>query len=273
MDSIQMSDIGVKIAEGSVVPVLNIEEKEKGQEVFTTIADRQTKAVFEVFCREKSVSNWVFIGSMLIKGILPIKAGAPELELNVNVNEESDGSLLLSVLDHTSSKCTELQIDRDELAERYRQKGTVDSSDIGTMRVVESQKEHHEIERGRPSRKKRFYLFLLFVICAFSIFLFTVSKFQFTVLPFFKKWPRIEHRIENIFEKWNIAENQLKNISEKGFDVKHRFETIIGEKKLLLEAVKEKLKERIQVILPEDKSEKKQSGPSDVDQSEESREE
>ncbi len=271
MGSIQMSDIGVKIAEGSVVPVLNIEEKEKGQEVFTTIADRQTKAVFEVFCREKSVSNWVFIGSMLIKGILPIKAGAPELELNVN--EESNGRLLLSVLDHTSSKCTELQIDRDELAERYRQKETVDSSDIATVRVVESQKEQHGIERGRPSRKKRFYLFLIFVICAFSIFLFTVSKFQFTILSFFKKWPRIEHRIENIFEKLNIAENQLKNIPEKGLDVKHRFETIIEEKKLLLEAVKEKSKDLIQVILPEDKTEKKQSGPSDVDQLEESIEE
>jgi len=92
-----MNTIGVKTAEGHIVPVrLNKEQKEGGKEVFTTVGDRQEKALFEFFCRENDLSDWFLVGGLMFEGIPPDKAGNPALELSVS--ESSDGALVFSVL-------------------------------------------------------------------------------------------------------------------------------------------------------------------------------
>lgn len=265
--SAPMSVIGVKIAEGRIVPVFNTEKKNKRQEVFTTIADQQTKAAFEIYCRDKSIPEWFFIKGMMLEGILPSKAGEPELELNVT--KVSDGSLLLSVLDDTTSKNAELQIYPVELAEKYKQMEVTDSSHIETAINLESTLEGYEIEDRKPSKRKRFYISLIFVIFIVSILLFIATKFQFITLSSLKKWPVVERRIENIFEKRSKAEHLIEKIHRKGLSAKHRLVTTIEKKKLLLEPVKDKLKESIQGILPEEKTEEKKVKPSGIGQSEE----
>ena len=237
-----MNAIGVKTAEGNIIPLkLKKEGEEKGQEVFTTIKDRQEKALFEIFCLENDISDWFFIKGLMFEGIPPDKAGNPALELNVT--ENSDGNLLFSVLEQTSSKQAELKIDRDELAEKYKEKQIRDSS------APEPVAESREIKVEKPPRKRFFRLFV-FLIITVSIVLFLAVKFQFVTLASIKEQPWVQRQIERVGEVRSIAEKGPEKIVDKWLSTKQQTEKTIEDKKMAFETWKDKLKEKMEGILP-----------------------
>ncbi|MFW6180178.1 MAG: LysM peptidoglycan-binding domain-containing protein [Spirochaetota bacterium] len=114
--------VGVELADGRVVTVLN-GGGARGSALFTTTADGQTRALFQVFCRptahgclgpgagggdtghgaggggaagcDTGGKSWRFVRGMMIDGIPPGPAGKPELRLTVW--RDAGGTLKMSV--------------------------------------------------------------------------------------------------------------------------------------------------------------------------------
>ena len=236
-----MNTIGVKTAEGNIVPVkLNKEEKETGQEVFTTVGDRQEKALFEIFCRENDISDWFFIKGLMFEGIPHDKAGNPALEFSVS--ESSDGNLLFSVLERTSSKQAELQIDRDEVAEKYKIKQIRDSSS------PEPVAEGHEVKAEKPPRKRIIRFFVLLIITV-SVVLFLAVKFQFVTLASIEQRPWVQRQVERVGEIRSRADQGTEKIVDKWLGIKQQTEMNFEDKKPAFETWKDRIKEKIEGVL------------------------
>ncbi len=239
-----MNTIGVKTVEGNIVPVKlnkeNNQEKETGQEVFTTVGDRQEKALFEIFCRENDLSDWFYIKGLMFEGIPSDKAGNPVLELNVS--ESSDGNLSLIVVERTLSKQAALQIDRDELADKYKEKQIKDSSPSRPIA------ERHEVKVEKSPRKRVIRFFVLLII-TISILLFLAVTFQFSPLAAVEKQPWVQRQIERVFEIGSRADQGTEIIVDKWLSVKQQTKKIIVDKKPVFETWKDRAKEKIEGVL------------------------
>jgi hypothetical protein len=94
--------LGVKTADGAIVPVLDFSSQRWNQTVFTTIRDRQNKALFDFYYREERAGGWVYLDSLPLSHILPAPAGGPELAVRTQL--DARGNLLLQIQDPAASK-------------------------------------------------------------------------------------------------------------------------------------------------------------------------
>jgi LysM repeat protein len=93
--------LGVRTADGAVVPLLDFRLAASGRAIFTTTADGQRRAVFEFYFRAADASGWTYLDSLCLPRIPPARAGEPDLELRAGLDPRGD--LVLHMHDPASS--------------------------------------------------------------------------------------------------------------------------------------------------------------------------
>ncbi len=82
--------LGVRTADGAVVPLLDLRLAAPGSAVFTTTADGQRRAVFDFYYRAADASGWTYLDSLCLPRIPPARAGEPDLELKADLDPRGD---------------------------------------------------------------------------------------------------------------------------------------------------------------------------------------
>lgn len=82
--------LGVRTADGAVVPLLDFRLAAPGHAVFTTTADGQRRAVFDFYYRAADASGWTYLDSLCLPRIPPARAGEPDLELKADLDPRGD---------------------------------------------------------------------------------------------------------------------------------------------------------------------------------------
>lgn len=86
------SKIGIRIADGTFYPILEVGMKEKKKLVLTTAKDNQDKIRIDLFSsRNNTLKGADFIGSLLIEDIISSQKGEQEIEVTIGIDD--DGSL------------------------------------------------------------------------------------------------------------------------------------------------------------------------------------
>ena len=100
MNPMANAALGVRTADGSIVPLLDFRLAADNRLVFTTTADGQRRAVFDFYCR--GPGGWTYLDSLSLPHIPPARAGLPDLELQAHL--DGQGDVHLQLLDPTTGK-------------------------------------------------------------------------------------------------------------------------------------------------------------------------
>ncbi len=102
MNPLANATLGVRTADGSIVPLLDFRLAVPGRAVFTTTADGQRRAVFDFFYRGAGATGWTYLDSLSLPHIPPARAGEPDLRLEAGLDPH--GNLTLQMRDPSSSQ-------------------------------------------------------------------------------------------------------------------------------------------------------------------------
>ncbi|MDR2588214.1 MAG: Hsp70 family protein [Spirochaetales bacterium] len=90
--------IGIKIADGSYIPILDETDKSKKKVILTTVRDAQPSVQIDLYrSADSGMMNPSYLGSLKLDDLENAQQGEPEIELLVNIDE--DGNLVASVRD------------------------------------------------------------------------------------------------------------------------------------------------------------------------------
>jgi LysM domain/Hsp70 protein len=97
------STIGIKVADGSYYPVIEVDFRGTRKLVLTTAKDNQEKVQVDLYRGNGSaLSEARYIGSLLIENIPPAAQGEPEIELLIGIDE--DGQLTAEAFDESTGE-------------------------------------------------------------------------------------------------------------------------------------------------------------------------
>ena len=83
------STIGIKVADGSYYPVIDVDFRGTKKLILTTAKDNQDKVQVDLYRGNgSSLSEARYIGSLLIENIPPAAQGEPEIELLIGIDED-----------------------------------------------------------------------------------------------------------------------------------------------------------------------------------------
>ena len=98
-----VSTIGIKVADGSYYPVIEVDFRGTRKLVLTTAKDNQEKVQVDLYRGNgSSLSEARYIGSLLIENIPPASQGEPEIELLIGIDE--DGQLTAEAFDESTGE-------------------------------------------------------------------------------------------------------------------------------------------------------------------------
>jgi hypothetical protein len=100
MNPLANAALGVRTADGSIVPLVDFRLAADNRLVFTTTADGQCRAVFDFYYR--GPEGWTYLDSLSLPHIPPARAGLPDLELQAHL--DGQGDVRLQLLDPTTGK-------------------------------------------------------------------------------------------------------------------------------------------------------------------------
>jgi nucleoid-associated protein YgaU len=108
--------IGIKIADGSCIPILEETEKSKKKVILTTVRDDQPSVQIDLYRDSDSgMKNPEYLGSLKIDKIGEGLKGEPEIELLLNIDDE--GNLITTARDLNSDNEKSLAIKIESLGE------------------------------------------------------------------------------------------------------------------------------------------------------------
>lgn len=110
--------LGVRTADGMIVPVLDFQSQSESQTVFTTVTDRQRRALFEFFYRSEPAEPWLFLDGVSLDWLSPARAGEPDLE--ITARSDGRGNLLLQLIDSAGGRAETFALDAVALAQAQR---------------------------------------------------------------------------------------------------------------------------------------------------------
>jgi nitrate reductase NapE component len=98
------STIGIKVADGSYYPVIEVDFTGTRKLILTTAKDNQDKVQVDLYRGNgSSISEARYIGSLTIENIPPAAQGAPDIELLIGITEE--GQLSAEACDQSTGEC------------------------------------------------------------------------------------------------------------------------------------------------------------------------
>jgi len=97
------STIGIKVADGSYYPVIDVDFRGTKKLILTTAKDNQEKVRVDLYRgRGSSLTDASYIDSLLIENIPPATQGEPEIELLIGIDEE--GQLTAEAFDQSTGE-------------------------------------------------------------------------------------------------------------------------------------------------------------------------
>ena len=97
------STIGIKVADGSYYPVIDVDFRGTRKLILTTAKDNQDKVQVDLYRGNgSSLSEARYIGSITIENINPAAQGEPEIELLIGIAE--DGQLTAEAIDQSTGE-------------------------------------------------------------------------------------------------------------------------------------------------------------------------
>jgi hypothetical protein len=110
--------IGIKIADGTYIPILEESEKGKKKVILTTVRDDQPSVQIDLYRdADKGMKNPEHLGSLKIDKIDQALKGEPEIELLMSIDEE--GNLITTARDLNSDNEKSLAINIESLPETH----------------------------------------------------------------------------------------------------------------------------------------------------------
>jgi nucleoid-associated protein YgaU len=183
--------LGVKTADGRVVPVLDFKAQKGHRTVFTTIADMQEKAVFDFFYRDQQSPQWQYLDSLALEWIPPARAGDPDLLMNVQTDEQ--GNLSVHLYDPARQETSAFVLAADTLSHRCRESGNAATPDKEGIPAGHVQTQ---------VRKKRNGWILLFLLVPALILVIVFFRLNPPPLP----WQRTERPVKQGTERVGAVE-------------------------------------------------------------------
>ena len=218
----EISKIGIKIADGTFYPVLDAGATEKKRLTVTTVKDNQEQVQIDLYRgEEKSFDNADYIGSLMIEDIAPSPKGEPEIEVILGIDDE--GNLNAVASESTSGnkqslsmslenlgtegayKVPEFELDQDLEAESLFE----EEEDLtGTAYPIEARDRRKDyIERkGNPWLRIAFILLGLLIIAGLTFLIFQIFGRQAADSP-----TEVGARTEQVGEKTPGAEADKAN--------------------------------------------------------------
>jgi len=163
--------IGIRIADGTIYPVLNEEESATKRMILTTAKDNQTEIHAEIFRGTgDDMENPVRIGQLRLKDISPKGKGQPEFELVLST--DPFGKLNARIVNTENNSEEFLSVDLAEV-EMETEQGLEDFSmpdvDFSEPPGYESEYEGEQgKEEGKPARGSK-WLLIVFIIAGLAI--------------------------------------------------------------------------------------------------------
>jgi len=97
------STIGIKVADGSYYPVIDVEFRGTKKLVLTTAKSNQERVQVDLYRGAgKALANATYIDSLVIENIPPAAQGEPEIELLVGIDD--NGQLMAEAFDQTTGE-------------------------------------------------------------------------------------------------------------------------------------------------------------------------
>ena len=97
------STIGIKVADGSYYPVIDVEFRGTKKLVLTTAKNNQERVQVDLYRGAGSaLANATYIDSLVIENIPPAAQGEPEIELLIGIDD--DGQLMAEAFDQTTGE-------------------------------------------------------------------------------------------------------------------------------------------------------------------------
>ena len=110
----EISKIGIKIADGTFYPVLDAGATEKKRLTVTTVKDNQEQVQIDLYRgEEKSFDKADYIGRLMIEDIAPSPKGEPEIEVILGIDDE--GNLNAVASESTSGNKQSLSMSLENL--------------------------------------------------------------------------------------------------------------------------------------------------------------
>ncbi len=102
--------IGIKLYDGSFVPIINENEVKSKKAILTTVRDNQKKAIIELYegTSDKCINN-EYLGKLVISINRPTKKGEPGIEVHLRLDE--NGILYAKAWDAESGEESEIKIE------------------------------------------------------------------------------------------------------------------------------------------------------------------
>ncbi|MEE9308796.1 MAG: LysM peptidoglycan-binding domain-containing protein [Spirochaetia bacterium] len=114
--------LGIRTADGTIVEVLDFVKSAETVTIFTTTADRQKKAEFDLYFRDNPGERWVYLDALSLNWIPPARAGEPDLR--IQARSDGKGNLMLGIDEPVSKKSEIFMVDAESLARHCRRLST-----------------------------------------------------------------------------------------------------------------------------------------------------
>ena len=158
--------LGIKTADGTIVPVLDFQSQRWSQMIFTTIADRQRKALFQFYYRDRDSARWEYLDSLPLKWIPSARAGEPELKVNTQINGQ--GYLSVEIYEPGKKKNACFVLPVGVLSGRLDRRQTRPSSSLSFRTPPDQQ---HSVDTQGNKLRSRKGRWIVSLLALFSIFL------------------------------------------------------------------------------------------------------
>ena len=109
--------IGIKLYDGTFVPILDVNEPKSKRVVLTTVQDNQKKAIIELY--EGTNNNCMyneFLGKLIINIDRETKRGEPGIEVNLRL--DNNGILYVKAWDAESNAQASIMIEHSKKSEK-----------------------------------------------------------------------------------------------------------------------------------------------------------
>lgn len=180
--------LGIKTASGTIVSILDFRTQRWNQTVFTTIRDRQKKAVFDFYYRDEESAGWQYLDSLPLARIPPAPAGEPELSVTTKVDGQD--SISLEIHDPAAPNPVRFVLQADLFGSKggNSQEGSVPAGKIPdspgrTAGKVRDSGVHSKTAASIPIREKGRKGRLVWLMLALAVIFLSVSVFFSNLNP------------------------------------------------------------------------------------------
>ncbi len=218
----QKNKIGIKLFDGTFVPVLNVNEPKSKRLVLTTVQDNQKKAIIELY--EGSNNNCMyneFLGKLIINIDRETEKGQPGIEVNLRLDE--NGILHAKAWDAESNEQSTMMIEHSSGKKIRHETEKIDNfTKVAEKKQITDYQETEKKSRIIPIILITLAILIFLALLSLGIYFFAKNIYP-KISSYFTNKDKIEKKVEEPKkEEPKIEEKKI--IEEK--------KEVIGKKKL-----------------------------------------